>query len=186
MDIDNTDLDEIFKITLKKKTKKKGNSSSSTPTESPNLSRATSPEPIKSLEKIAEEEYTFLLDRILAITGEKNTVSLKLPPPDVVRENTIHKILNFDAIIKVLNRDPMHFSAFLDSELSVSSNLNAERHLLIRGRGRYDSTKIRSIISKYVLKYIKCGACSSYKTRLIKEDKLQRVLCADCSAVRSV
>lgn len=136
-----------------------------------------------------EEPYEEMLERIYIRMGvERDTTSsVKIKPPKVERIGSKKTAwTNFRASCETLQRPEDHLSLFFSSEIGALTSITQEGALLIRGI--LPSTKIESLIRKYIDNYVKCPLCRSSNTSLKKdsETRLMMLECNFCKATRSV
>ena len=95
-------------------------------------------------------------------------------------------ILNFNTISLAIHRKPEHIKTFFSSELKCDCSIDANIHLIIKGR--YLQNQIESIFKKYICNYVSCHMCQTHDTILIK-DQITRIYflqCDLCGSKRSV
>jgi len=130
-------------------------------------------------------EYEYLLKRLYEMKGEKDcekktNTKLIIPIPRLSRYGLRVQWINFKITCEILNRDPAHVSKYFNKELgSQSYSINAEGGLLLKGR--YDQTKIETILKKYIIEHVTCSACKSSNTKIIKVNRLPMIVC-DCGS----
>ena len=132
--------------------------------------------------KTSKELYEFLLDEIheknIMIFGEEN---IKVPSPNIyfdVTRKTVWK--NFMEYPKFFNRDTNHFIQFVNKELKITTSINGENYLLINGRIKIN--QIKTIIANYINNYVRCVACKTINTEIIKNTtvRLDFIKCKTC------
>ena len=110
-----------------------------------------------------------------------------IPSPHLARlSKTKTMVLNFNVISVAIHRNPEHIKMFFSSELKCDCSIDANIHLIIKGR--YLQNQIESIFKKYIYNYVSCHMCQTHDTVLIK-DQLTRIYflqCELCGSKRSV
>lgn len=143
-----------------------------------------------------ERDYTYieLLDRIFMIIQKRNSNTNheyknknRLPPPEILRIGT-KKVMwsNFLETCKLLRRNQDHVMSFFMVELATQGSLDANKHLVIKGR--YSQKQIESLLKKYIVEYVTCSLCKSLDTSLTRDSvsRLYFITCSNCGAKRSV
>ena len=95
--------------------------------------------------------------------------------------------VNLGRVCKSIERDPSHFSKFLETELGTKAFVTSERQYVVKGRFKMD--QIKSITSNYVREYVLCPECNLHKTKLVREGRLtflQYELCHTKQTVKIV
>ena len=121
--------------------------------------------------------------------SENDVEKLVLPTPkiEVTTTNTYwHNVKDF---LKKINRPPKHFIDFLADQLGTevtqkSSSLS--QGLILIGKQR--DKKILPLIEKYMREYVVCKYCSSYKSKLKKDETIRKYIfnCKSCNSSYSV
>ncbi|ODV58080.1 translation initiation factor eIF2 subunit beta ASCRUDRAFT_83060 [Ascoidea rubescens DSM 1968] len=151
--------------------------------------------PVKK--SIADEvglNYEFLLDRFFEIlkennpelTGDRNAIKLRIPPPRIEREPKKTAFANIEEICEKLKRNPDHVIQFLFAELGTSGSIDGQKRLLIKGK--FQQKNIEQVLKRYIIEYVTCKTCKSYNTTLRKEssNRLFFLVCNSCGSSRSV
>ncbi len=140
----------------------------------------------------SEEEYKHLLDRIIDIIAEKNPEMLgnekkfSLPVIQISKAGTRSVWTNFKDICDLINRQIDHVYNFFVKELGTEASLGGENQFFLKGK--YNSNKIETLISKYVKEYVRCPNCKSFDTVLNKNNNTRLLMleCNFCNTKRSV
>jgi len=137
-----------------------------------------------------ERDYTYM-EMLQMITSKKPVVieekKVSLPPPNVQKTGTRKTSwFNFATIAKKLNRTTEHMMQYVTAELATECSLDGNKQLVIKGR--FLPKQIESILTQYILAYVKCGVCKKMETTLIKDQvtRLTFMECTLCEAKRSV
>jgi len=141
-----------------------------------------------------ERDYTYeeLLQRAVAImrekypdvvAGEKKKMVLK--PPQVLRVGTKKtSFANFLELSRILRRTPQHLQSFILAELGTSGSIDANNHLIIKGR--FQQKQIEHILRRYITEYVTCHTCRAPETILEKDTRLHFLRCEKCGSRCSV
>jgi len=140
----------------------------------------------------SEEEYKHLLDRIIDIIAEKNPEMLgnekkfSLPVIQITKAGTRSVWTNFKDICDLIKRPIDHVYNFFVKELGTEASLGGENQFFLKGK--YNSNKIETLISKYVKEYVRCPNCKSFDTALNKNNNTRLLMleCNFCNTKRSV
>lgn len=142
--------------------------------------------------KGSEEEYKQLLERIIDIISEKNPEMLgmekkfQLPPIQIQKVTNRSAWTNFKEVCDLLKRPLDHACSFFIKELGTEASISGESQLFLKGK--YNSTKIETLIAKYVKEYVRCPNCKSFDTVLNKNNNTRLVMleCNFCSTKKAV
>jgi translation initiation factor 2 subunit 2 len=107
----------------------------------------------------------------------------QVPIPDVLIEGKTTVLRNFGDIIDVIRREPDHFLAYLLNEIGTAGRLDQRRVIF---KGKVTQKQIEDKIQNYVDTYVICSECKRPDTRLVKEDRIQVIVCESCAAKRPV
>jgi len=185
-----------FVGTKKKKKKKKVNLDDFEGDENEPPDAADSPTGVSSGEtwKGTDRDYTYeeLLQRAFNIMKERNPDMVAgekkkfvMKPPQVLRVGTKKtSFANFLEISKTLRRTPKHLQAFLLAELGTSGSVDANNHLIIKGR--FQQKQIENILRRYIKEYVTCHTCRAPETILEKDTRLHFLRCEKCGSRCSV
>lgn len=141
---------------------------------------------IPELETTGPKHYEDLLDAIKFKDGAKSV--LKIVPPVSIFKFPYTIITNFPDVYKGINLTPSDkvsvdyatlLMEFINDELGcLRYNVNGEKQLLLRGRGKFSNSNIEGAIVKFAEKYLKCMSCNSMISYLFKDHR--RKLCSKC------
>jgi len=133
----------------------------------------------------SSEEYAKLLERAKSKLPHETEVHerLKIPDPDIMVEGKTTVIRNFGEIADVLRRDPQHMFGYLIRELGTAGTLEGKRAII---KGNATFSQISERLVRYVDEYVMCSECSRPDTRIVKEDRVQILVCETCGAHRPV
>jgi len=92
-------------------------------------------------------------------------------------------IINFNAIVNQLRRDPQQLLKFLLRELATPGNIDGPR--LILGR-KIPPRLINQKIEEYAKLFVLCSECHKPDTKLIKDGKVVSIKCEACGAKHPV
>lgn len=112
-------------------------------------------------------------------------VTLRLPPPDLVRDGTTKTVwANFAIMCKKLHRSLDHVLEYVLAELGTNGSIDGSQRLTIRGR--FQPKQVESVMRHYVTEFVKCNTCGSTKTELKKENRMNFLHCNACQSRRTV
>lgn len=131
------------------------------------------------------EEYTKLLDRAKSKLPHETEVHerLKIPEPDVMVEGKTTVIRNIVDIAGIIRRDPQHMFGYLLRELGTAGTLEGKRAML---KGAVSFAQISDRLSRYIDEYVTCTECNRPDTRIVKDGRVQILVCETCGAHRPV
>lgn len=131
------------------------------------------------------EEYSVLLERAKSELPHEIEVHerMKLPDPDLMVEGKTTIIRNFGDIADVVRREPDHILGYLLRELGTAGTLEGRRAVL---KGIVSTSQLSDRISKYMDEYVICSECNRPDTRIVKEGRVQILVCETCGAHRPV
>lgn len=141
----------------------------------------------------SDRDYTYgeLLARVFKVlrlnnpelAGEKRRYTIV--PPSVHREGNKKSVFaNITDICKRMHRQPEHVIQFLFAELGTTGSVDANQHLIIKGR--FQQKQIEAVLRRYIVEYVTCKTCKSPDTILTKENRIYFMTCESCGSSRSV
>ena len=122
------------------------------------------------------------------LEGEESLINNKRIPKPIISSfpRKIHWVNYYQTVI-ALDRDFDHFKNYIMAELGVSLSLknsaNIQEGIILHTKCRVNNLK--SLLSKYYLKYVQCKFCKSDNTSLQKItgiSKLYELKCNNCLA----
>lgn len=125
-------------------------------------------------------KLSYMMDRIYDNIQENKKMKNTLPKLSVHCENKKTYFTNYKNICTCLNREPVNFIKFLEKEMNVSTSINANDQLLINGM--YREKQIEKIVINFIESNVRCKACRSLDTNIIKESKYTFLQCNICNA----
>ncbi|OHS93619.1 Domain found in IF2B/IF5 family protein [Tritrichomonas foetus] len=136
--------------------------------------------------------YSDMLDRCVKQINEHNPLNngsnndkfLHLPSIKMKKVGKRTIFHNFSEICSIIKRDREHLKLYICSEQNTNASIDATGQLCIGYR--IDQSNLEKIIAKYIKNYVKCRACGSYETHLIKESRVSFIICSRCSAQSQV
>ena len=127
-----------------------------------------------------------LLDRVYTKLNErddtKTVKTLAIAQPVVARNNQFTVVRNYRNIDFTFEKYSINLRKYIEDELSVSTTVNAEGELSIRGRLTKD--KLTSVFKKLVMEQIECPICHSYDTKYRTTKGIKKLECNACHSVR--
>ena len=105
------------------------------------------------------------------------------PKPDVVIEGNRSFFKNWHQIVSALNRDENHLLKFLTKELATSANIEGQRAVFA---GKHFRVTMIDLLNRYMKEYVICPECGKPDTNLLKEDRINFLVCEACGARTSV
>lgn len=129
------------------------------------------------------DSYSTLLDRVYKTHEETTAImsdgKLHFKPPVIHREGSRKSIwINFLDFQNPINRPIQHIIMFFANELGTIITLSKDNSLIIRGI--FNQGQIKSIIKKYIHKYVKCKSCGKYETDFLTENRINYTKCRIC------
>jgi translation initiation factor 2 subunit 2 len=130
-------------------------------------------------------EYSQLLDRAKSKLPHETEVHerLKIPEPDVMFEGKTTVIRNFSDIAGMIRRDPAHMIGYILRELGTAGTLEGKRAVL---KGNVGMSQITDRLARYIDEYVTCSECNRPDTRIVKDGRVQILVCETCGAHRPV
>lgn len=110
-------------------------------------------------------------------TGKPGEWRLEVPKVDLLWLGNRTIIRNYMEFPRVLRRDPSRLLMYLAKKLAVPASLDGERAILI---GRRDERTITAVIEKYINERVKCPVCGSPDTDIVKEKRMEFLVCEAC------
>ena len=105
------------------------------------------------------------------------------PRPDVSIEGNRTFFKNWHQVVSALNRDENHLLKFLTKELATSANIEGQRAVFA---GKHFRGTMNELLNRYLKDYVICPECKKPDTNLIKEDRINFLVCEACGARTSV
>ena len=134
-------------------------------------------------------EFSEMLDNVYFNLDSSSTNKSKLILPKIELTNsTTNTYWKPKKLLKTINRDPQHFSSFLNKEIgniTWKSSSISDGLVMI---GRIKKNKIQDSVQRYIKTYVICNICKSYKTDLDKNKntRLLELICTECKSVYTV
>lgn len=135
--------------------------------------------------------YSTMLTRIFQELDLHNESSAragrnKIPTPkleSVGKKKTC--IVNFQRICQAISRPVEDVKEFLEKELSVKGNLDANEAFTLKYQMQ-KSTDLDKLLQRYLDVYVKCNSCNRIDTQLVRNGRLVELRCNFCTATRTV
>ncbi|MEM1531084.1 MAG: translation initiation factor IF-2 subunit beta [Candidatus Bathyarchaeia archaeon] len=86
---------------------------------------------------------------------------------------------NFKEICDVLNRDPNHVLRYLSREMATSGAIEGSRAIF---QGKFECETIDRLVRRYMDEFVTCPICKRPDTKIIKEKRLNFLVCEACGA----
>uniref|UniRef100_A0A6C0CKD4 protein-synthesizing GTPase n=1 Tax=viral metagenome TaxID=1070528 RepID=A0A6C0CKD4_9ZZZZ len=139
-------------------------------------------------------DYEALLTNIV-FKGKK--VKNKITPPEVKRVNRTSVFTNFGKCVESLDYSSSfdvpqyitidrkrHLHKFFEDETGAVCNINAENHLIMKGR--FFVKHVEKLLTNYIMKYMVCVHCKGMQTVLCKENRIKYVYCMKCRSANPI
>jgi len=104
---------------------------------------------------------------------------LEVPKPQSMIFGSRTILFNFKEICDVLNRDELHLLRFLSREMATAGTIDGSRAIF---QGRFGDETLQRLIDRYMRDYVICPVCKRPDTRIVKEKRLQFLICEACGA----
>ena len=129
--------------------------------------------------------YNKLLDRARAKIPDKVMEKSRFEPPkpDSTIEGNRTFIKNWHQIVTALHRDERHLLKFLTKELATSADIEGQRAVF---SGKHQKATLNDLLNRYLKDYVICPECGKPDTNIIKEDRINFLICEACGARTSV
>lgn len=112
-------------------------------------------------------------------TGER----FIMPKTKIYIEGKTTVLENFADIVDTLNRDKDHFMKFILGELGTAGKIDGNRAIF---NGKFEESQFEAIVNTYVNDYVICSECGRPDTKLVKDDRVQMLLCEACGSKRPI
>ncbi|MDR0980714.1 MAG: translation initiation factor IF-2 subunit beta [Methanocalculaceae archaeon] len=112
-------------------------------------------------------------------TGER----FIMPKTKIYIEGKTTVLENFADIAGMLNRDKDHFMKFILGELGTAGKIDGNRGVF---NGKFEESQFEAIVTTYVNDYVICSECGRPDTKLVKDDRVQMLLCEACGSKRPI
>jgi translation initiation factor 2 subunit 2 len=86
---------------------------------------------------------------------------------------------NFKEICEVLNRDPEHVLRYLSKEMATLGMIEGSRAVF---QGRFECETLDRLVKRYMDEFVICPICKRPDTKIIKEKRLNFLVCEACGA----
>jgi len=147
-----------------------------------------------------EFAYSLLLDRAFYLLrlrkngnniNNSNESNKELTSPDialaVARIGTTRTVwINFYLSCQAVNRKEDHVQSYLLSEFVTSGSIDKKNRLVLKGR--FSVRQIESVWKKYLVEYVRCNHCHSFRTNINRENDLHIsfIECENCHSKRQL
>ena len=134
--------------------------------------------------------YQDMLQRCFNLMHSQNPDSdsrskrIALPALTITRKAKKTIFSGFTNICKIMNRDTEHVKQYINTEQNTNSSIDGEGNLIISGR--LQQHQIEKLITNYIKQYVMCPVCGSMDTKLEKFNRIQFIVCNQCTAQRAV
>ncbi len=134
---------------------------------------------------MSNQNYKDLLKRAREQIPEKifEKSRFEPPKPDAVIEGNRTFVKNWHQIVTALQRDENHVLKFLTKELATSANIEGQRAVF---SGKHFRGTMIDLFNRYIKEYVICPECGKPDTVLIREDRINFLVCEACGARTSV
>ena len=134
---------------------------------------------------MSEMNYKDLLKRAREQLPEKifEKSRFEPPKPDVSIEGNRTFVKNWHQIVGALQRDENHLLKFLTKELATSANIEGQRAVFA---GKHQRGTMVDLLNRYLNDYVICPECHKPDTKIVKEDRINFLVCEACGARTSI
>jgi len=124
-------------------------------------------------ERMLKEAYSKIPPEVL----RHKRFEVPRPQSAIIGSRTI--LYNFKDVCETLNRDPVHILRFLLREMATAGTMDGSRAIF---QGKFDPETLRRLIDRYVRNFVMCPVCKRPDTHIVKEKRLQFLICDACGA----
>ena len=134
---------------------------------------------------MTEQNYKDLLKRARDQLPEKifEKSRFEPPKPDAVIEGNRTFVKNWHQIVTTIHRDENHLLKFLTKELATSANIEGQRAVF---SGKHFRGTMIDLFNRYINEFVICPECGKPDTKLVREDRINFLVCEACGARTSV
>jgi translation initiation factor 2 subunit 2 len=86
---------------------------------------------------------------------------------------------NFKEICEALNRDPEHVLRYLSKEMATLGMIDGSRAVF---QGKFECETLDRLVRRYMDEFVICPICKRPDTKIIKEKRLNFLVCEACGA----
>ena len=86
---------------------------------------------------------------------------------------------NFKEICEVLNRDPEHVLRYMSKEMATLGMIEGSRAVF---QGKFECETLDRLVRRYMDEFVICPICKRPDTKIIKEKRLNFLVCEACGA----
>lgn len=131
----------------------------------------------------------FLINRLFDGIQDTSSKKLTIPVPIIIKKNRKTFIENFNLICNSINRDVEIVRDYYEKNMGLSPGdvtLSANNVLTITGP--HDSLNIIKHLENYIMTFVICKEkkCGSSNTTLIKENRIQWIICKKCNCKSAI
>jgi translation initiation factor 2 subunit 2 len=109
----------------------------------------------------------------------KSGKRFEMPQVVTMEEGNKTIVKNFKDILGALRRDEDHLSKYFFKQLATPGAVKGSTIVLQR---RVSQRLLQSKLEDYVKEYVYCKACGNPDTKIIKEDRVDFMVCEACGA----
>ncbi len=128
-------------------------------------------------EKLLDKAYTELPDVL------KEHSRFEKPVVDSIIQGKITVVRNLGDLAKAINRDTAMVSKYLIKELGTAGTHDPQ-HLTVKGQFR--QPQIQDRFDAFLGEFVLCSECTRPDTKILREDRINFLVCEACGARRSV
>ena len=103
----------------------------------------------------------------------------EMPKVDVMEEGNKTIVKNFNEILGVLRRDAKHLTKYFFKQLATPGIVKGNTIVLQR---RVPQRLLQGKLEDYVKEYVYCKACGNPDTKIVKEGRIDFMVCEACGA----
>ncbi|MFB0514337.1 MAG: translation initiation factor IF-2 subunit beta [Candidatus Bathyarchaeia archaeon] len=107
----------------------------------------------------------------------------EIPKPRTFRIGVRTIINNFKEICEAFNRDPQHLLRYLSHEMATAGTISGTRAIF---QGKFPRDTIERLVQHYAAAFVVCPVCKRPDTKIVKEKRLNFMVCEACGAKSSV
>jgi translation initiation factor 2 subunit 3 len=131
-------------------------------------------------------DYAYMLYDIMSRRTVVTTSVSRIPEPVLQRVNRDNVWINWTPTVAAMDdgafgpiRYADHFLTHFLGDLQTTGSINGSGQLIFAGR--WHSNDVRTVLSRYCVKYKRCPVCRGFDTGLVKLGQTYKIRCSRCA-----